>query len=269
MGILNNGFRDRYCGLRFAGAGLSSGITPSAQVQNFHMSGRDRNKYCGEGISSKLASVPAGNTHPVAWVLPQLAGAMSAYSTARLEITTTSTIYGGKALEGSVLFTIDTNTPDGELIAFGIGSSAISITTNTPLLTASLNAIGAASFTINTNTPTLGAEASLIASATITFTAGMTPYAIGIMEGTTEEAGLTNAGIANSVWNSYLANYNESGTAGKALATASSGGVDLVAMAQAILDAAQLTPIHANVKQMNSANVLGTGIESDKWRGNV
>ena len=269
MGILNNGFRDRYCGLRFAGAGLSSGITPSSLLQNFHMTGRDRNKYCGEGITSKLASVPNGNTHPVSWVLPQFAGAISAYSTARISVTTTGLAYGGKALEGTTSFTIDTNIPNGELIAFGNGTATLTIESNTPLLTASISGTGSASFTINTNTPLLGAIADLIASGTMTVSGGLTAYAVGFMEGTTEEAGLTNAGIANSVWNSFLSNYTETGSAGKALATASSGGVDLVAMAQAILDAAQLTPIHANVKQMNSTAVLGTGVEADKWRGNV
>lgn len=32
---------------------------------------------------------------------------------------------------------------------------------------------------------------------------------------------------------------------------------------------AALNPIHANVKKMNSTTLLGTGIEAEKWRGNV
>lgn len=78
---------------------------------------------------------------------------------------------------------------------------------------------------------------------------------------------LSPEGLAAAVWNSVLAEYAVNGTAGKALASAGSGGVDLEALAQAILAAAQVTPIHADVKKMNSANVIGSGIEADKWRG--
>lgn len=35
----------------------------------------------------------------------------------------------------------------------------------------------------------------------------------------------------------------------------------------AILAAAQITPIHSNVKLMNSAALVGTGVDGDKWRG--
>ena len=37
--------------------------------------------------------------------------------------------------------------------------------------------------------------------------------------------------------------------------------------AAATLAAAQAAPIHANVKQQNSAPVIGSGIPTDKWRG--
>lgn len=40
-------------------------------------------------------------------------------------------------------------------------------------------------------------------------------------------------------------------------------------VAAAVLAAAQDAPIHADVKRMNGATVLGTGTEADKWRGNV
>jgi len=38
-------------------------------------------------------------------------------------------------------------------------------------------------------------------------------------------------------------------------------------IAEAVLDAATATPIHANVRQMNDASVTGTGTSGDKWRG--
>jgi len=42
---------------------------------------------------------------------------------------------------------------------------------------------------------------------------------------------------------------------------------DISDTAASVLTAAQTTPIHANVQKMNDVNVLGTGVESDKWRG--
>ena len=36
-----------------------------------------------------------------------------------------------------------------------------------------------------------------------------------------------------------------------------------------IMQQAQITPIHADTRKMNGANVLGNGTENDKWRGNV
>jgi hypothetical protein len=78
---------------------------------------------------------------------------------------------------------------------------------------------------------------------------------------------LSPQSLASAVWDSILADYQQTGSAGKALSTASSGGVDLVAMAQAILDAAEVTPIHSNTKQINSATVIGTGQQGDDWRG--
>lgn len=173
--------------------------------------------------------------------MPQKGGDLSARRTADFSINTTATGVLGLPATGSATIYIDFANAAGQLISSGNGSASLAITTNSPLLTASLNGIGAAGFVINTNTPTLGAKASLIASATITFTGGITPYAIGIMRGTTEEAGLTNAGIANSVWNSLLANYNETGSAGKALSLASSGGVDITALVQAMVDEGIMT----------------------------
>lgn len=40
-------------------------------------------------------------------------------------------------------------------------------------------------------------------------------------------------------------------------------------VAAAVLAAAQVAPIHADVKRMNGATVNGTGTSADKWRGDV
>ena len=150
----------------------------------------------------------------------------------------------------------------------------------------------ATSFSITANSPLLGAEAALVGDATIQFTVtggilpeddtspirtgttsftvsgSLVPYAIGSMIGTTDVATeLTTDSIVNALWNAIAANYNDAGTMGNKLNTASSGGVDMDVLAQAILAAAQITPIHANVQQMNDAELLGDGTSGNKWRG--
>lgn len=37
------------------------------------------------------------------------------------------------------------------------------------------------------------------------------------------------------------------------------------ALAQAVLDAAQLAPIHANIKEVNDLQVTGAGTELNPW----
>lgn len=214
---------------------------------------------------------------------------------------------------GSATISITTNTPDGQLITSGSGSASFAITTNTPLLTASINAAGEASFAITTNTPLLGAIADLTASATvsittntpqiyplndssplrtgdayISITGSLTSYAVGHMTGTTDVTDVvTNASVARAVWDELLATHDITGSSGKALATASSGGVDPSLLAQAVweyvtrsltegsptaeenaaavLAAAQVAPIHANIKQVNSVTVSGSGSAADPW----
>lgn len=51
------------------------------------------------------------------------------------------------------------------------------------------------------------------------------------------------------------------------ISTSGSSGPSAAEIAAAILAAAQITPIHANTKQINSANVIGAGAEGDDWRG--
>lgn len=179
-------------------------------------------------VTDNKSAVPNGNRAPSAWIMPNKGGGLSSRD-ATLAFAATATGIKGLPGEGSTSFSITTNTPDGQLIVSGSGSVTFSLDTNAPLLTASLNGAGTTSFSLTTNTPILGAEASLTGeasfvvttnspvifpldddsplrtgTATLTLTGALVPYAIGSMEGTTEEAGLSNAGIANSVWGKVI-----------------------------------------------------------------
>lgn len=265
MGLHQNGFRDNIGVFRYAGAGFSNGSYPSSLPINTHLTGAQRNITAGQGVTDDKVGIPLGYLVGGSWVMPQKAGNLSAHNTARIEFTPAGAILGGKALEGSTTITIEFNTPSGELISSGEGSATLSISTNTPLLTASLNGDGSAAFTLTIANATLGAEASVIGDATITITGTLAPYAIGSMEGTTEDQGLSVAGITNSVWNAILSNYGVTGSAGNTLSLAGSGGVDYATLAAAILAAAQTTPIHSDVRKVNSYTVDGTGQSGSEW----
>ena len=178
---------------------------------------------------SALAATPNGHLSPSAWVLPRTSGGMSSINFTTAMVSGSGLAVGGVTTTGASSITLTFADAFGELIASGGGTAAFSLTSNNPLLTASINGTGTAVATFSANTPTLGAladgsgevaitltatnsgrmpanDASPLRSGTaaISVTGALTPYAIGEMAGTTAEAGLTNAGIANSVWSKIV-----------------------------------------------------------------
>lgn len=178
---------------------------------------------------SSLSAVPNGHLSPSAWVLPRTSGGMSSINFTTAMVSGSGLAVGGVTTTGTSSIALAFADAFGELIASGGGTATFSLTSNNPLLTASINGTGTAVATFSTNTPTLGALAdgsgevaiTLTATnsgrmpanddsplrtgtATLTLTGTLVPYAIGSMEGTTEEAGLSNAGIANSVWGKVI-----------------------------------------------------------------
>ena len=182
----------------------------------------------GAGFSA-LSGIPNGHLAPSAWLLPAQAGAMSSIGETEATVAASGLAVGGITTTGTSSVTIQFSDAYGQLIASGDGSATVAMSFNAALLTASIGGTGEAAITLATNTPILGAladgqgEATLtvtatnsevkpsgplpglpVGSATMTLTGTLTPYAIGSMTGTTEEAGLSNAGIANSVWGKVI-----------------------------------------------------------------
>lgn len=211
-------------------------------------------------VQWKYDAVPSGFYAGRAFFSPQKAGRM----TSRPSFSLGGTATGTQGLPGSGSADIILSASGiGGLIAGGVGTATITIT--------STGSIVATTGTTGSSTISLGAVANpgaigwLVGDSTLTITGEMISYAKGFMQGTTEDQGLTVAGITNSVWNAILANYNTAGTAGKALSTAGSGGVDLEALAAAILAAAEVTPIHADTRKVNGIMVDGSGTTGDPW----
>lgn len=195
MGLIGNGFRHNLTGKLFGGTNLD-GANPSAHEYRGHMTAQNRNQFFGEGVTDKLASVPSGTRHPVAWVMAPRNGAISARVN-DIVITATGSGSMGKAADGAAPITI-TLTGEGGLISSATGTAAVTVTLDGELF-ASKAAAGEATLSISAD-GTLKAIGHLDGDATATVTATWTPYGIGWLEGTTEESGLTPAGVANAVW---------------------------------------------------------------------
>lgn len=262
MGLLQNGYRHNLIGNLFGATSLD-GANPSVHVYRGHRTGPSRNILLG--LSDRKAAIPNGNLAPSSWVLPNKAGGMSSRA-AQMALTGAADGLLGLPGTGSASITFTVADAVGQLIVSGSGSAGMMFSTNTPLLTASINGDGSASFAITGGQSVLGALADLVgttsfsfsttadilpedddsplrtASATFSFGGSLTSYAIGHMEGTTDvQTELTADGIASALWNADASSYNVAGTMGNKLNTASSGGVDLNALADAVWSAAEAT----------------------------
>ena len=80
MGLVANGFRDSGGLYLTFGATVSNNAYASTLVGNRCLSGPKRNLTFGEGITTTLAGVPDGYTHPGSYLLPMKAGAMSSHN---------------------------------------------------------------------------------------------------------------------------------------------------------------------------------------------
>lgn len=231
MGLLGNGFRDNLTGRISVATTNLNGCNPSTIPASKNLTAFRRNMLVGEGIANPQASVPQGVRPPVAWLMAQAGGGISSYRRGEVRVDGTADGELGAPRTAAATISID-GTVIGGLIVGATGSVSFTLAGTADIL-AVLNGEGAATVSID-GAADLGALASLVGATTITLDGAAEIMGLGYMTGTTEEAGLTVAGITNGVWNALLANYTTDGSAGKALATASSGGVDYGALADAV-----------------------------------
>jgi hypothetical protein len=214
---------------------------------NWNKTGRLRNYHCGDANDSDLtdkASQPAGNTHPVAYVMAQKPGRISSHKICYIGAGGTA-----EAKIGSLLFTSSCvvsldGAATGTLIIGSLidGTTAI-VVDGSAVGKMTLGAAGGATITIEANgailghVPAAGSTAILLGAiadlAALGWLAGSGPieldgtlqsYAVGWLEGSTEDKNtLTTTNIAAAVWNALAAAYNDDGTMGKALGDLGAG----------------------------------------------
>lgn len=147
----------------------------------------------------------------------------------------------------------------GELKMSGSGTAEISVTAGPAAIVGIVSGAGSAEISVTTNAPILGAEAggsgetvifmsatanilpeddappARTASATIYMTGSLVPYALGHMVGfALPYTELSPQSLASAVWQAQASENNLAGTMGNKLNTASSGGVDMDALAEAV-----------------------------------
>lgn len=212
--------------LRYRGGGV-------AVLRPFWGRGDRMNQSAGQGISSKLASIPSGTLAPGVWVLAYKPGAMSSFTSCNVTVTVDPlNVAGGRNITGSTSVTISVPDAQLELVVSAQGTASITIST-TGNLAGGAFVDGATSISFTVPNATLGAIVDLVGQSLVSATASALIKAIGNLAG--DITPFTTLSPEN--------------------------------LAAAVLNAAEVSPIASNVKKMNDASVYGTGIPADLWRG--
>lgn len=258
MGILANGYRDTLGVFQIFGATVSNNAYPSARLANFARTGARRNITAGDGITSGLVSLPSGNRHPSAWMMPQkpgalasrnsISGAGSAAAAALAVKLAGADLTGAGSLEaiGGLIV---------QLLADIAGSGGISEADAKAFLqaVASINGSGGISAAQATGLGELVAAITGLGLVDATLTGRGELSADLVVTGT----GLTTGNVGAAVWAAIASANNTPGTMGEKLNDAGSGSNPWTEVIEAGYSA-------ADVLRLISAVLLGnaTGLES-------
>lgn len=238
MALRCNGNMFQNTGIQHFGATILNSAYPHVLQQNFAQTNRIRNLTAGEGITSDLVGLPSGNRHPSAWMMPQKAGAIAARNTITGAATFTATAQSGYNIAATV-------TGDGGIPPCSIGlivSIAATLEATGGITSAQLEALASIAATITGSSSVTATAAGLADLAASIAGAGLVnANNTALMDIAATIRGyseLTPEGIRDNVWGAILANYQATGTAGKALSSAAVGGVDYNLLAQAVWEAA-------------------------------
>lgn len=260
---------------------------PSVGLEVYARGRGDRlNRFVSDTYAS-TASTPDG--YDVHGTVPAIkAGAMAARKPFAVVDGSANLLNGGPMTATAALCTVSQSGDLSLVVGLSGTATVLTFTGDGATLSLTIGLSGNATVTVGGNAGLsmivpfsgTGAVASLVGAANLkgnlSMTGGWTPF--------TE---LSPENLAREVWNAVASQYNDAGTMGAKLNTASSGGVDLNALAQAvweyatrnlstspptaaqvataILDAAQATPIHADARAIKGQTINGSGTASDPW----
>lgn len=235
MALRSNGNMARSVGVQHFGASAYLSAIPSGLQSNYAHTNRIRNLTAGEGITSELVGLPSGERHPVAWMMPQKSGALAARNTVVGIGAASATGQSGYNIEGTITGAGDI--PNSVSIGL-IVSIAAALTASGGISSAETEALAAmvaeltGAGSVDATAAGLAELGAVLAGAGLV-TANNTAL-MSIAATIRGYSDLTPEGIRDTVWTALLDQYPDAGTAGKALSVASSGGVDLGALAAAV-----------------------------------
>jgi hypothetical protein len=257
VGLLNNGFRDSIGVFQFYGAGTVNGGYPSTLVANFALTGRNRNKTAGQGITDDTVGLPYGYRNPGAWMLPQKPGALSSFNNLNGDGDISSADGWAVRLATAAITGSGTLTATGglivQLVAAVTGSGTISDADMKAFLqlAAALSGSGVAAG------PATGLGALLAALTGSGTTAGSTATGIGELEAdiTVTGTGLTTGNVGQAVWSALAVANNEVGTMGEKLNDAGSASNPWTEVIESGYTAAQILRLIAAAVQGNASGL--------------
>jgi len=225
VGLVANGFRDDGGLYMTFGAAVSNNAYASTHVGNRCRSGAKRNLTFGEGITTTLAGVPDGYTHPGSYLLPMKAGALSSHNNVTGSGGITDADGWAVRLAVAALTGTGGITADGGLIVQLAAALVGSGTVTAANLQAFLAAVADISGSGTISSADLEGFGAILAALTGSGTAtGSILTGVGELTADILSYGdLTVEGMRDAVWNAVAASYNDVGTMGEKMNDAGSG----------------------------------------------
>lgn len=193
-------------------------------MEDFSPVSTRKNRFIG-GVP-KYTSTPNAYLHPMALVLPKIAGGMATNNQVEITIAKSdATLVNAQYMVASstITFTL-VDASLGQIFA-ALASGTITVSQATAALEAKFAAEASSTITISVGNAELGGTFSMEASSTITVTPTGLLTAIAFMEASAGGATpLSPEGLAAAVWSALKTSYNEAGTMGEALNDAGGAG---------------------------------------------
>lgn len=213
----------------------------------------------------KTASIPEGYAPKATIIMPVTAGGMS--GTAHIATSGEGTLLQGGPMVGEGTMSFTASGASLGLIVSMSGDGTITFTTADATLALTMAMDGNGNITL-TGSGGLSMIVPFEGNGNITFTGTGDLKGRCSMQGEwTPYTELSPENLARAVWDALATQFNDAGTMGNKLNTASSGSTapSAESIAAAVLAAAQITPIHADLRRVTGQGITGTGTEANPW----
>lgn len=258
MGMIGNGGRANANGYALGVASRS----PLNLADDYGWSRWVRDQDQAETVLRK-AGMPYGFYCCRSRYKPIEAGAMVSRFRCIIALDATANGAEGRPIVAAATLAIEASAIGG-LIAGGVASATLAIDGQAEM-SGVIQGVASATLALDGQAE-MSAIGHLEASGELALAGSVDLYGLGWMVATDDVSEtLTVNSIVSGVWRALAADYNDAGTLGAKLNTASAGGVDINAMVDAIVAALQTAVIPVDVKAINGAALSGSGVTGDEW----